>query len=380
MEALIIGAGVIGLSIGWQLQRAGISCAIVDAGGKRASSVAAGMLAPYSESSLQNPGWLAMAKTSLALYPEFLQELSQESGQPIALVSSGTLLVAMDSDDVNWLQATASQKRKQEIAFEFLCAEAARTLEPLLSPKVVMALWIKEEAHVDAPLLMQALRKAYMRKGGVFFSSSASRHHSFPTRQTIVCAGAYSNCFGAPIRPIKGEILTLKNRAQPLRCMVRTPRVYLVSKTNGALRIGATSSEMGYDLSFSGAAFRMLLQEAWTAVPSVDDMEILSCEVGLRPAGINPMPLIGKKEGILFATGHGRSGILLAPYTAKEMMKIILNGEEKEMACEKLADLMPQQSGVAAALNGVVIPGTKWKETLLKEGDSVDQVIPFQGG
>jgi glycine oxidase len=397
MSVLIIGGGIIGLSIGWQLQRKNIATMLLDGStGISTSHVAAGMLAPYSEANLNHPEWLNLAKASLALFPQFLSELSDDSGMHIALEQSGTLLVATDYDDVQWLKQKYLQKKNQNIETTLLSKEAAHELEPLLSSRISQALWIKEEAQIDNRALLSALKTAYMQKGGLYLAPlsvtsilregkrvvgvECSEGQIYRAEKVIVCAGAYSQHFGAAVRPEKGEILTLKS-PYPLRHMIRSPRVYLTPKPKNILRIGATSHEAEYDLSMSASAVRKLLQEAWELLPAIDEMQLFSCEVGLRPLTSNNLPIIEERNGLLFATGHGRSGILLAPYTAQEVcMKLILNGEEKDIACERLSEILEPQKGVAVAVNQEVIFQKNWPETYLKEGDHVDVVLPFQGG
>ncbi len=146
-----------------------------------------------------------------------------------------------------------------------------------------------------------------------------------PTKRVIVCAGVFSSRFGVKVRPIKGEILTLKS-PYTLTSMIRSPRLYLAPKPQNKIRLGATQIEKGYDLTLSILAIRTLLQEAWEVLPAIDEMELITSEVGLRPCTDNGLPIIEKAdlEGLYHATGHGRAGFLLAPYTAKLIKEKVL--------------------------------------------------------
>lgn len=301
MRVLIRGAGVIGLSIGWQLARQGFEVEIFDkkAAGQEASAVAAGMLAPYSEN-------LPLGKISLDLYPQFLKELSEDSKIHLTLQRTGTLYVGITSDDRRFLERLLSPEAA------WLPATSARQKEPLLSPRVTSAIWIPNEAHIQNQKLLEALKIAFETCGGVL-------HEHFPVDKlegpcVIDCRGAWSES----VYPNKGQILTLAMPSgMSLNHMIRTPRVYLVAKNDGTLRVGATSEEVGFDQTVKAGAVLELLQAAYEVVPAIAQMPLQKAEANFRPASLDGLPCIDGKR----ATGHGRSGILLAPYTAYETVR-----------------------------------------------------------
>ena len=294
----ILGGGIIGLSIGWQLVRSGFPVSIFDEGKKGASPVAAGMLAPSIEAIFEN----RIDTDALLHYPQFLQELEADSGISIPLGTCGSLLVCLNRDDHSEFRGEMS-------------GDAARDIEPLLSPRVVSATFFPNDCHIEPKLLLTTLENAFVSLGGKIIHSSAPSD----CRPLIVATGAYSQ----GILPNKGQILTMRSK-YPLKVMVRTPRVYLVSKNDGIVRIGATSEMCGFDARVTGYGVRTLLQEAFEVIPSVDEMELLSIDAAFRPLARNNQPLIEEREtGVYVATGHGRAGFLLAPLTAyriKEML------------------------------------------------------------
>ncbi len=314
----VIGGGVIGLSVGWQLMRANIPTVVFDANKPKASSVAAGMLAPHVEALIENCPLFKVCQTSLSLFPQFLHELEQDCGITPSMHTCGTLLVGIDEDDARWLERVYLHSCQRDSKVYRLTGEEARDKEPLLSARVNHALWIPEDAYIDAQSLIQSLKMAFLGRGGEIIEEQIDK---LPTNKTvIIAAGAWSANFGLPIRPLRGQIITLKAHTS-LSCMIRSPRVYLTPGPLNTIRLGATSEELSFDLHTTGEGVRHLLQNSWEIVPALDHMSLLSINVGLRPLAYDRSPLVGrsKKEGVFHATGHGRSGFLLAPFTAYKL-------------------------------------------------------------
>ncbi|MCH9625553.1 MAG: Glycine oxidase [Chlamydiales bacterium] len=311
MKTVVVGGGIIGKSVAWQLQKSGIATTLLDPGRPNASCVAAGMLSPFVEAPFENAKWLEIGKKSFELYPAFLEELSQDSGEQIELIRSGSLLVALDQDDAHWIEQTYKAS-----------LEDIREKEPFLSPKITGGLFFAQEAQIEPKKLLKALKKAFLARGGRFFYATIDPQ-KIQADHLIICAGVFSKQFGAPVFPMKGEIITLKSPIT-LKHMVRTPRLYITPFPDGTLRLGATNHEKGLNLSLQSGSLRTLLQEAFEALPLIDEMPLISCEVGLRPTTSSHLPLIEEKNNTIFATGHGRSGFLWAPYTAQQIVRRML--------------------------------------------------------
>lgn len=350
MRILIIGGGIIGLSIGWQLARHGRHVEIFerDVIGKEASWAAAGMLAPYSEISFEDDLNLQLGCKGLALYSQFLNELHEDTKIDLSLENQGTLYVGIGCDDRVFLERLFHEIKRKNHLVKWLSAIEAREKEPLLSPHVSTALWIPNETHIHNRKLLESLKKAFHNRGGIL-------HEHCPVERlwihqgclkglwttvpiagecVINAAGAWTDIIhkksSRPIYPNKGQILTLSIPAgMTLNYMIRTPRVYLVPKHDGSLRVGATSEEVGFDKSITAGAVLKLLQAAYEVVPCIASMILKEIEAKLRPASFDNLPSVGKTElkGYFRAAGHGRSGILLAPYTAYEMVKKLCKSE-----------------------------------------------------
>ncbi|HEV8014916.1 MAG TPA: glycine oxidase ThiO [Stellaceae bacterium] len=357
-KTAIIGGGVIGLSIGWRLAQAGAAVEIFERGeaGKGASWAAAGMLAAGVET---EPGELALHalnRASQDAWPAFAAALEAASGQSVELRQEGTLMVALNRDDAAQLRYTYDFQRAHGIALEWLTGGQARQREPYLHPNLAAAVFCAGDHQVENRKLVRALRAAFLAAGGtlhehtkvVAIEMQAGRvagvaldDRRVTAEIVVLAAGAWSAEIGGlpptarpPVRPIKGQMLALRmDQAAPLlRHVVWTPRVYLVPRADGRLIVGATSEERGFDSNLTAGGIYSLLEGAWRALPSVEEMPIDEMWVGFRPGSRDDAPLLGpgEIEGLVYATGHHRNGILLTPVTAEAIARYILEGEVAE--------------------------------------------------
>ena len=337
---VIIGGGIIGLSIGWQLARDGHKVTIVERNNaaRGASWVAAGMLPPYAEIGFEEIDFFRMCSESLALYPQFLDELTFDLGPGShipRLDACGTLMIAMNGDDEGYLNRFHEFQLRLGLHSRKLTASEAREREPLLSPRVRSALYLEGDKQIDNRLLIGAIRDAFIARGGELVEHctlTTLAAKAWNAAAVIVAAGAYANATDDtlrhvnPVRPVKGQLITMRPaEGMTLRHMVRTPRVYLTQKEDGRVIIGATAEEKGFDTSITGGAVMDLFRNAWEAVPITYELEIAEINAGLRPATRSHIPTVGYSgEGdVYYAIGHYRHGILLTPYTAYRMAEVI---------------------------------------------------------
>jgi glycine oxidase len=361
MKILIIGGGIIGLSTGWQLVKKGCDVEILERGkaGESASRAAAGMLAPQAEMGFEDIELFNLCRTSLALYPDFVNELYIDSGIKVDVEKTGCILPGFDRDDYERQRRLYDFREKIGLPVVWLTGSEAREVEPFLSPKCTGAIWIEDDAQINNRKLLDALKIAYEKCGGKLYEEhnvekiniengrvKGAHFHGIDVEydKVIVSAGAWAKQIKGlpenllpPVRPVKGQIINLKlNDSCKLTKVVRAPDVYLLPKSDGRLVVGASCEEMGFDLNpTAGEVFRML-ERAWEAVPSIYDLAVDSIEVGLRPGSRDHMPIIGNSEveGLYYATGHYRNGILLAPITSYELSNWIIS-EKKSGVLEK---------------------------------------------
>ncbi|MEO3884982.1 glycine oxidase ThiO [Nonomuraea sp. B5E05] len=364
---VIVGGGIVGLSVAWRLARSGRPVTVADpAPASGASHAAAGMLAPVSEVTYTEAPLLRLGMAALRRWPSFAAELALDAGLsgPAALDfrTNGTLDVAFGADDLAALDELAAFMEKLELPVERLTGRECRRLEPMLAPAVRGGLLAPGDAWVDPRRVTAALLAALDRLGVPLVRARVSeltrdggrvtgvrlappdvpapavadggvpRH--LRAERVILAAGAWSaGLAGVPVRPVKGQIMRLRS-AQPLlgRCVrgtVHGSSVYLVPRGDGELVVGATQEEMGFDTRVTAGGLYELLRDARELVPGVTELEVADVVAGLRPGTPDNLPVIGPSgtPGLALATGHHRGGVLLAPLTTA-----ILLGEEGELA------------------------------------------------
>ena len=343
-DLIVVGAGVIGLGAAWEMAAQGWQVLVVEAGeaGTGASRAAAGMLAPTAEVSYKEEALLRLNRQSLALYPAFVERLEGASGVGVDYRTEGTLVVALDRDDTKALARLHEHQRQLGLPAEHLSGEAAIEKEPALGPNVHSALWCPGDHQVDPRLLVRALVQAFTRAGGQLRTQCAvaslvveggrvlgvevAGGEVIQAPRVLVAAGAWSRGLGGVarsvlprVRPIRGQMIALSMEPEVLCThVVRAPDAYMVPKSDGRLLIGATMEEMGFDPRLTAGGLFELLRGAWEAMPGVYDLPVADMWSGFRPMTWENEPRVGASEevtGLWFATGHGRNGVLLTPWT-----------------------------------------------------------------
>lgn len=354
-DTVVIGAGVIGLACAWKAAARGMSVLVADRAqpGAGASGVAAGMLAPVTEADFGEEELLRLNLAGRARWDGFATELALSSGRDPGYVDSGALVVAADRDDAEELRRLHSHQRSLGLDAEWLAPSAARRLEPGLSPRVAGAILTPHDAHADPHAVVTALWAAVERSGGeVGAGLSVERVELERGRVTgveaggvhvrapsvVVATGAWSARSGLlpdelrpPVRPVKGQILELKARAgdpPPADRVVRTPRCYVVSRPDGRVAVGATMEERGFDTAVTAGGIFRLLEAAREVLPAVEELELVAARSSLRPGTPDNLPVVGRgeAEGLVWATGHWRNGVLLAPLTADTVADLLEGG------------------------------------------------------
>jgi glycine oxidase len=363
-DVAVVGAGVIGLAVGWRAAQRGLKVVVLERGSEPAretSSVAAGMLAPISEALATELPLMHLGLESVRLYPEFVAELTEASGADPGYLRCGTLLAARDADEAESLARELELRRMLGLTVNRLRGSEARRLEPALAPTLRLALEIPDDHAIDPRKLTAALARALRYAGGEL------RVHASVTGVTargervtgvrladgtdvtadniVVCAGPWSSALdgvpaGAsiPVHPIKGQILRLHDPAGPglLTRVLRMTSGYLVPRGDGRYVLGATMEERGFDTTVTAGGAFELLRNAFELLPSVTELVIDELSSGLRPATSDNAPAIGPGSipGLHWATGHFRHGILLTPVTAQIVAAGLAGDDPGELAAE----------------------------------------------
>jgi glycine oxidase len=349
----IIGAGVVGLGIAWRLAgRAAVSVFDRGAAGSGASHAAAGMLAACCEAEPGEEDLIALGRDSQARWPAFAEELLRASGVDVELRREGTLVLALTADDQAEIAHRLEFQRRLDLPLEWLAAAATRAREPHLAGKIAGALFSPQDHQVDNRKLAQALRCAAEATGVAIYEHRPVKEiwqqsgrvkgvtleggASVAADVVVLAAGAWSRGIGGlppdrrpPVRPVKGQMLALQmDAAAPLvNHVLWAPGAYLVPRRDGRLIIGGTVEEKGFDQTITAGGMLTLLEAAWRAVPAIEELPLAETWVGHRPGSRDDAPILGRGplDGLFYATGHHRNGILLAPVTADAMARLILD-------------------------------------------------------
>jgi glycine oxidase len=347
-DLLMVGGGVIGLSIAWRAAECGLSVTVLerDTLGGGTSSVAAGMLAPVAEAEFGEAAGrvLELGLRSAALWPSFAEQLQAASGVDVGLQRTGTLMLARDDDEARELERQIAFREGLGLRARRLRASQAREREPALAPAMRLALEAPDDHSVDPRRVLAALcaacesagvrlrehaRVARLdvdtagRAGGVVLDGGETLCAS----RVVIAAGAWSPQVAdglgpmPPVRPVRGQLLRLRDPAGPglLGSVIRFEGGYVVPRADGRYVLGATVEERGFDVEPDVGGIYELLREAHEIVPGVSELKIEELCVGLRPGMPDNAPAIGPGAlaGLTWATGHHRNGILLAPLTAE---------------------------------------------------------------
>jgi len=340
-DVVIIGGGVIGLSLAWRLRRNGASVLVVEKGEpvREATYAAGGMIAHCDPC---NPPALAdMIAASARMYPEFVRELRDDAFESPDLRDAGTIAFLEAGQMPTCLAARALDD-----------AELSR-VEPLIALREPA--YQLPERSVDPRKLGSALEKAARNQGADFATGSpvtevallGGRATGVRTTKSFYAAGAVVNCagawaaqikpFGAPTRPVKGQMLCVvpaaaSQHSGPLiQHTIRTPEVYIIPRSDGRIVLGATVEDAGFDKRVDPHTVQRLHRSAEKVVPEIGHMRIHDAWAGLRPGTPDGLPILGatSMSGYFVATGHYRDGILLAPITAR-LMTELLTGQPTE--------------------------------------------------
>jgi glycine oxidase len=339
-DVAIAGGGVIGGAIALELARAGLHVGLFDRQqpGQEASWASAGILSPAPE----NPATVAMVplgKTSLSLYPEFIAQVEEISGKSAGFRAKGTLEALFSHDTKAELSTIITLHHGLGLRAEPLRAEDARELEPALSEDMEAAVLRPDECSVDNRALTSAVLDAAQRSGAEISSGNGAKaiwregdrcrglilqNEKVEAKWTIIAAGSFSAAIGgvavyAPVRPAKGQMVALRSEEVEIERVLWSEHVYLVPRNDGRILAGATVEYVGFDKRTTAGGIEKILSAAIELAPSLANARIEETWAGLRPDSPDHLPILGVTDldGLLMATGHFRSGILLTPITAR---------------------------------------------------------------
>jgi glycine oxidase len=339
-DAVIAGGGLIGASIALELAEAGMKVGLYDAKepGREASWASGGMISPAPENAGMIP-FMPMSLASVALYPEFIGRVEELTGAKVGYRQCGALDVILGGDAQEELSTYIALQHGVGLRAEALSAEDAREMEPALTEEVQAAIFRPDEASLDARIFTGAVIDAARQKGVQVFPGNAAKAvlksqghcHGLQletgrteARWTIISAGCYSARIEgaepyAPVSPTKGQMVGLRCESMEIKRILWLEHKYLVPRSGGKIIAGSTIEQTGFDNHVTAGGVNTILSGVMRMVPGLESARIEETWAGLRPDSPDHLPIIGPTdvEGLLIATGHFRSGVLLAPVTAR---------------------------------------------------------------
>jgi glycine oxidase len=347
-DVLVVGGGIIGCAVARELTRRRADVRVFEARvvGAGATQASAGILAPYIESDGPGP-LLDLTVRSLGLYDEFLKTVGDESGLEVEYRRCGTLEIAADDDDADRLKARVSTGSAH---LQWLDAAATRAGEPALPESVRGALLAREHGYVAVPALTEALAWAAVRHGAEVETHrriaridrvadkvrvTADDGSIWSGTWVVIAAGSWTGqtmsgeAAAADVRPVRGQLLRLRWNSRVPRHVLWGDRCYVVPWQDRTVLVGATVEDVGFDERTTAAGVRDLLEAVCDLLPEAWGATFLEARAGLRPATSDGLPIIGPSsvlQGLVYATGHYRNGILLAPLTAQLIADYIVDG------------------------------------------------------
>lgn len=352
-DALVVGGGLIGCAVAAELAARGLRVVVVERGepGCEASGAAAGMLNPQADAREPSP-FFDLALESRELYPEWSRVLREETGIDVGYRRTGYLrCLTGEAPGLEEARAAAAWQRARGLRVEDRTRSALpREVAERLAPEISAALFFPDEAVVDPRKLTRAAWLSAERRGARVLTGVAVRRlllergacrgvdtDAGPIEaQTVVdAAGAWAAAFdervAAPVEPVRGQIVEIRLAGRPLETVVSSEEVYVVPRPDGTALLGSTMERVGFRRDVTAGAVERLLGGAQRLLPEIGSARFLTAWAGLRPGTPDGWPLLGTSsiEGLVFATGHFRSGILLAPSTARRMADL-LTGRSSE--------------------------------------------------
>ncbi len=364
-SVIVIGAGVIGATTAWELAAAGADVRVLDARrpGLGATRASAGVLAPCIEGVPSSP-MRKLGRDSLDLYDAFVDRLRQDSQHPVPYERNGTFEVALTLTEAEALAASSGELWREGVEARWVPAAGIEDVEPAVTRGAAGGLLIPMHGYVDVRALTLASIAAAEARGAELFVetgaievlplagggvSVTTAHSSWDAECVVMAAGSWTSAIaiaGAdplPVSPIRGQLLHFRQANVALRHVVWGTRGYLVPWQDGSVLAGATVEDVGFDESATDEARQGLAQMAATLVPALEGLDPSDVRVGLRPRTPDELPIVGRSTavpGLVYATGHYRNGVLLAPLTAHLVRDLVLDARR-----QTLAELDPLRCG-----------------------------------
>lgn len=352
-DILIVGGGVIGLSLAWELASHGLRVRVVDRGalGREASWAGAGILPPANAKTALHP-YDQLRALSFDLHPQWAERLREKTGIDNGFRRCGGLYLARTAGETAALRGMWNVFQEEAIRIERLDDAGLACSEPALTPAIAArrfkaAYEVADECQLRNPRHLQALMDVCRQRGVELspeleargFVIDGSRIEGLRTANETLRAGAVCITGGAwtqgllaqlgcetGILPIRGQMLLYKCDRRPFTRVLNEGNRYMVARDDGYVLAGSTEEEVGFDKRTTEIALADLHAFATALVPDLASAKLEQSWAGLRPATFDGFPYLGRLPGFdnaFAAAGHFRSGLYLSPGTAVVMSQLI---------------------------------------------------------
>ena len=352
-DVAIIGGGVIGCSIAYQLSKAGVQVSVIEREeiAAEASSAAAGLLAP--DLVLTGPKTVAdLFLASWSMTAEIITEIEAASGVQVEYFQTGALHVLTNADHQSSLRRCAEIWQARGSDVKWLTGDQVYQYEPLLHHTLDTALYVPEAVSIRPRLMTRAYAEAARKSGTIFYEHTevtglqqhsgrvvgieTAQGQTIHCNRVVIATGAWSPHIGSwlgltiPVFPARGQILSLRQPTIPLKYTIIGNGIYIVPKIDNTVYVGATVEQVGFDKSNTASGIAWLLSSAIQLVPELEHAAIVDIWSGLRPWSQDSYPILGKAPGwenVILATGHGPGGFELSAITGKTIAELITTGQ-----------------------------------------------------
>jgi glycine oxidase len=351
-DVVIIGGGVSGCSVAYQLSKTGVQVVVLERAeiAAEASSAAAGLLAPVGVLTGPKAG-ADLFLASWLITADLIKEIEAVSGVQVEYQQTGALHLVTNEDEQHELIKYAEVWQSHGSDISWLTKDEVHRYEPLLNSSIEAALYIPQAASIRPRLVTRAYAEAARKYGAEIYEHTevtgfqlssgkvvgvkTAKGATIKCNRVVIATGAWSAEIGKwldltiPVFPARGQILSLKQPATPLNHTVFGYDLYLVPKVDNTIYVGATVERVGFDKSNTAGGVAWLLSNAIRLMPKLEDAAIANIWTGLRPLSQDSYPILGKAPGwenVILATGHGAGGFELSAITGKSIAELITTG------------------------------------------------------
>ena len=352
-KVIVIGAGIIGLSISYYLKKSNFNVVVLEKGkaGKEASFASAGMLAAQSEFDFYEK-FMDFCIKSRNIHQDFCKDIENASGINVEYQKCGMIRPALNEKHEKHLKKNYQWQKNQGFEIEFLDGNEIRKLESNLSENIISGLYTKNDGQVNNRKLMDALIiankkiknkiiencevKDYFIKNNKVIGVKTNEKN-FNAYFVVNASGAWSSLISHgliknfEVKPVRGQLVALQAKKEILKKVLFASILgkggYIVPRKDNTIILGSTMEDVGYEKNNTEEGINSILKTCYKILPELKNLKIIEKWSGLRPFAADKLPIIGKTsiENLILATAHGRNGILLAPITAKAVTEIIVN-------------------------------------------------------